>query len=167
MPYAADQRKGFTLVELLLSIAIIGVLAAVIVTAINPAKQLGDTRNAQRRSDINALLNAVWQFALDHNASMPCHLGGTGPCIDTVVRMLGLATTGCSAAGLCSDATVGADSCLDLAGPLAPTYIFAIPQDPQGSADRTSYVIQAAAGNRVRITACDLEGEDEVLSATR
>jgi type IV pilus assembly protein PilA len=160
------RRKGFTLVELLLAIAIIGVLAAVIVTAINPAKQLGDARNAQRRSDLEALLNAVWQYALDHGGTFPCATG-TGPCIDTTIRMLGIATTGCSAAGLCEDAVIGADDCIDLASAVAPTYIYAIPQDPKGSADRTRYVIQSMPGNRVRITACDLEGEEKILSVSR
>lgn len=160
------ERQGFTLTELLLAIAIIGVLAAVVITAINPAKQLGDARNAQRRSDVEAILNAVWQYALDNGGIMPCQ-SGTGPCLDTTVRMLGIATAGCSNPSLCIDATVGASACLDLASALAPKYIYAIPQDPQGSADMTRYVIQEAAGNRVRVTACDLENEVEALSAAR
>lgn len=160
------ERQGFTLTELLLAIAIIGVLAAVVITAINPAKQLGDARNAQRRSDVEAILNAIWQYALDSGGSLPCQTG-TGPCIDTTVRMLGIATAGCDNTSICPDATVGTSACLDLAGALAPKYIFAIPQDPQANADMTRYVVQEAPGNRVRVTACDLENEVEALSAAR
>ena len=65
------MKKGFTLLEVLLVIAIIAILAAIVIIAINPSKQLAEARNAQRRSDVNTVLNAVYQYAIDNNGTIP------------------------------------------------------------------------------------------------
>ncbi len=168
------NRAGFTLIELLLVIGIIAILAAIVIVAINPTKQLGDARNAQRRSDVNTVLNAIWQYAIDNNGNMPCDTGAAQPCtgvnkVDSVVRMLGTATIGCFAAGAtCADAAVGTDGCLNLSLHLADKYVVSVPQDPRyGSAAATRYVVQTIAGNRVKVTACDLEGVTDTLSVSR
>ena len=58
MPYL-PKTKGFTLIELLIVIALIGILAAGVVIAINPTIRIKQARDAQRKSHINAIANAL------------------------------------------------------------------------------------------------------------
>src|SRR4030042_864409 len=59
-------QKGFTLIEILVVIGIIAILAAVVLIAINPAKQFAQARNSQRTSNVNAILNAIGQRMTDN-----------------------------------------------------------------------------------------------------
>ncbi len=69
MLYQPDHRRaGFSLIELLLVIAIMAVLMFVTILALNPSKQLADARNAQRQSDVNAIINAAHKYLVDHDA---------------------------------------------------------------------------------------------------
>ena len=90
------RQKGFTLIELLLVIAIIAVLAAIVIIAVNPARQLAQANNAQRSSNVNTILNAIGQYAIDNRGALPtaitktstpiCVTGYTDPsCIDLSV----------------------------------------------------------------------------------
>lgn len=65
------KNKGFTLVELLIVIAVIGVLAAVILAVINPLRQLENARNAARKSDLRQLASALQNYAATHGGSYP------------------------------------------------------------------------------------------------
>ena len=60
-------KRGFTLVELLVVIAIIGVLAVVVLVAINPVQQLARTRDAGRKSAITQIGHALEAYATTHN----------------------------------------------------------------------------------------------------
>ena len=57
-----SEKKGFTLIELLIVITILGILAAAIMVAINPARRMAQARDAKRKSDINAIANALVGF---------------------------------------------------------------------------------------------------------
>src|SRR5680860_1745799 len=65
------SKKGFTLIEILLSVAIIAILSGIVIVAINPFKQLADARNTQRRADATTILNAVYQYTVDNSGSLP------------------------------------------------------------------------------------------------
>ena len=168
---AKQPKVGFTLIELLLVIGIIAILAAIVIVAINPTKQLGDARDAQRRSDVNTILNAVWQYAIDNNGSMPCDPAGDD-CVDTNWRELGAQTAGCGniATGPCSGYT-GETDCLELRG-LSGTYLVNIPSDPRygssnglAASSRTNYFIRST-NNRVTVASCRPEQESSI-SVTR
>lgn len=57
--YLRTEAKGFTLIELLVVIAIIGVLAAVVLLAINPAEMLRRGRDSTRMNDMVTLRKAI------------------------------------------------------------------------------------------------------------
>ena len=55
-------RKGFTLVELLIVIALLGVLAAAVLAAINPLEQANRARDTRVRSDASQMLAAIDRY---------------------------------------------------------------------------------------------------------
>ncbi len=63
--------QGFTLIELLIVIAVLGVLAAVVLVAINPLEQLARGRDAGRKSTASQLKNSVLAFFTARNGGFP------------------------------------------------------------------------------------------------
>lgn len=107
-----QRRKatlGFTLIELLVVIGVLTVLLAIVLIAINPARQFAQANDTQRRSDVNAILNAVHHYAADNKGQLPAEIPSGTP------EVIGGATA------------TQADICANL----VPTYIAAIPVDPQ------------------------------------
>ena len=161
------QQKGFTLLEILLVIALIAILAGIVIVAINPAYQLANGRNTQRRSNVNTILNAVYQYEMDHAGSLP----GTITTSNQVIGTNGL--TGCDAPGsiTCANPSgtpiVTAATCVDLTSALTPTYIVSIPYDPTtGSLAKTYYYITKDANNRVTVGSCSVENTGVTIAVT-
>ena len=155
------NRKGFTLLEILLVVAALAILAGIVILAINPTKQLGETRDAQRRSDVNAVLNAVYQYSIDHDGSFPSDIVAGGTCAtDFICRT----DTGDSVA---DNTACGA---LVYLGELTPDYLTALPEDPQllSTATNIGYGI-SQSGNRITVCAPSAEQLDagEEISVTR
>ena len=168
LPAEALAKAGFTLVELLMVIGIIGVLAAIVVVAINPTKQLGSARDTKRRSEVNSILNAVSQYAIDHGGRLPCDPSGS-PCVDGTWRMLGNQGWGCDETPTCNETGI-ASACLFLRS-LSGTYITTIPADPRfGSgngldAGSKSFYIVRTVEQRINVKACQAEaGEVSTIS---
>lgn len=139
--------KGFTLLEILLVVAAIGILAGIVIVALNPGKQLGDTRNAERRSNVTTILNAINQYAIDNDGNLPSAIDDDS----STYQMIGSASTGCDS---CT-ATTTESACADLAGDLTPTYVAELPTDPQsGSSTVTGYYVNQTSGGRITVGAC-------------
>lgn len=154
------NQKGFTLLEILLVVAAIAILAGIVIVAINPNKQLGDTRNAERRSDVNTILNAIHQYSIDNNGSFPSGIDST----TGSAQVLGTASTGLDTT--CTATTTVAAG-VDLSSDLVPTYIVDISADPStGSAANTDYYVNKDANGRISVGACDPE-QSATISVTR
>lgn len=65
----AQIKKGFTLIELLIVMAILGVLAVVVLVAINPVQQLARTRDAGRKSGVGQLGRSLEAYFTTHGGS--------------------------------------------------------------------------------------------------
>lgn len=71
MKYSRTSSKGFTLVELVVTIAVLAIIIAIVVTAINPAEQVARARDAKRIADLSAMSTA-WNLYLSQSvASIP------------------------------------------------------------------------------------------------
>jgi prepilin-type N-terminal cleavage/methylation domain-containing protein len=65
------QQSGFTLVELLVVIGILGIIMAVTIIAINPAQQFQNARNAQRQADVSTILDAIYEYEATNAGALP------------------------------------------------------------------------------------------------
>jgi prepilin-type N-terminal cleavage/methylation domain-containing protein len=88
------NKKGFTLLELLIVVVIIAILSIAVLFVLNPAETLRKTRDAQRFADLSALRNAVAIYLT--SVSTP-RLGGVATTSDiycqTAVHTYGVNST--------------------------------------------------------------------------
>ena len=103
-----SQNRAFTLVELLVVIGIVGILLAITLVAINPARQFAQANNAKRSADVNAILNAITQLKVDNRGIYP----------STVPSVGGTATS------------LNATNFTSLCSAVVTDYIAEFPQDP-------------------------------------
>ncbi|MFA6294996.1 MAG: prepilin-type N-terminal cleavage/methylation domain-containing protein [Candidatus Paceibacterota bacterium] len=109
------NKKGFTLIEVLVVIGIIAVLAAVVLVAVNPTRQFKLARDSQRVSNVNSILNAVHQNMAEHRGTFVC--SGTIKEIPIIPRVVKYSTTTPDIEG-------------DIASCLVPDYLSSLPFDP-------------------------------------
>jgi uncharacterized delta-60 repeat protein/prepilin-type N-terminal cleavage/methylation domain-containing protein len=107
------QKKGFTLLEILLTITLIGILASIVLVAINPNRQLSQNRDLNRQKDIAEIQKAVELYAVRNSGEYPAGIP-TGSYKD-----------------ICPEGEV-TEECVDLSI-LVPNYLSSIPTDPSGS----------------------------------
>ena len=62
--FSSKRGSGFTLLELLIVIAVLGLLAGIVLIAINPVEQLARTRDSNKKSDITSLAKAIEAYAV-------------------------------------------------------------------------------------------------------
>ncbi len=76
---------GFTLIEMLIVIAIIGILAVAVLSAINPVEQMKKARDTRRRSNAAELLNGLERYYTTHEVYPTGFPTSTGTCRGTLV----------------------------------------------------------------------------------
>ena len=141
-------EKGFTLIELLVVIGILAVLLAITLIAINPARQFSQANNTKRSSDVNAILNAVGQYAADNKGALPAGIPSSDP---------NAANNGAVVIG---NGTGEANICASL----VTQYMAALPVDPltnngtpvtncTGNYTTNYLIVKSATDNRITVTA--------------
>ena len=147
------QNKGFTLVELIIVVAIIALLAAATFVAINPAKRLGEANDAQRWSDITSIADAWSTYASDNSGTF---VTTSADCITANTTCMIANYAGTDADYACGATTTNAIIWLD---PLVTNgYIGSVPFDPKSSSvvgTSTGYYFLKDANGVVTIGSCD------------
>jgi len=64
-------QSGFTLIELLVVIGILAILLAITLIALNPTQHFQGARNAQRQSDVTAILDSIYEYESSHSGNQP------------------------------------------------------------------------------------------------
>ena len=149
-----NKKQGFTLIEILVVIGIIGILAAVVLVAVNPGRQFRQARDSQRLANVNTLLNAIGQNIADHQGFIMC---GGSPFILTAIEL---------------PIASGIDA-FDAAECLTPDYLPKVPIDPNPDRSHyttdddyiTGYTIKMDGDGRITVAA---QGEIQpVIEVTR
>ena len=172
-----NTKKGFTLLEILLVIAAIGILAAIVIVAINPGRQLAQARNAERENEVATISSAVAQYLIDEG-SLPAGIPvfdttatPTPETFDDVAAEIAIA----SGSTCADDSPAATPAVTDLSPLVDNNYLAAIPTDPSETAAEitancTGYTIAQNDSGRVFIQAPKAEavnGTTETIEVVR
>lgn len=123
------QRAGFSLLEILLVLAIIGLLLGAGTVALNPARRLANARNQQRELDLRELEAALKQYRLVEG-QYPTGI------IDTETEICDVDVTDCT-------------GFIDLETALVPEFLQSVPEDPS---DENPEVLSTPDGSGYAVT---------------
>jgi prepilin-type N-terminal cleavage/methylation domain-containing protein len=157
------KRKGFTLIELIIVIAIIALLAAATFVAVDPAKRIGEARDAQRWQDITAVADAYMKYVVDNTGS---YVTST---TDGTTYWIANAAGQTSAPSTCAGTSTVPTLFVDLHGLISSGYIGDIPDDPGGTDNGSSdYYFYKDSTGKVIVGACEkYSGTTNYPSVTR
>lgn len=118
-----STMRGFTLLEIIVTVAIIGIIAVALLVLINPWQQINKAHDAKRKHDLNILKNAFEQYYTDKG----CYPRPEDVCFDAA-----------SAASVCSAGApkIAQSSACHICGsegtsPSFAPYLDELPCDPQ------------------------------------
>jgi type II secretory pathway pseudopilin PulG len=109
MKYNKNMKRGITLIEIIVWMALFVVITATTIYMLNPAGQIAGARNKERQLNLEAILNSIRQNMADTSGNkFNCAAGS----IPTSTKKMA------SSGGY------------DIAPCLVPTYLFNLPYDP-------------------------------------
>ena len=156
------ESTGFTIIELLVVMGIIGILSTVLIVSVNPVRQFAKARDTDREADVVAILSIIYQYASEHSGEFPDTDGDP-------------ATSDFPTSLTC----IGTDlACFDLAGAgatgdeIVPAYVVDFPKDPKvtstgvpGTDGDTGYQVMVDANGHLTATAPS--AETKTISTSR
>lgn len=134
-------KEGFTLIEVLLIVAILAILIGIILMKIKPMKRQIEALDVQRKADALSIQSAATQFTIETVSLPPGTPIGTEADAKDICQS-GLTGTGCLAAPV---------NGVDLST-LAPVYLVRIPLDPAMSGSTVTGYRLFSDGEEVFVT---------------
>jgi type IV pilus assembly protein PilA len=168
------QKKGFTLLELLIVIAIIAIIAAIIFVALDPLKRFGDARDARRWSDIRNIVDAIKLDQVDNGGAYHANITALN---DGEVYLVvdGAKDVGCDDQNANCDVDIDDDAnCVNLGFLQTEGYLGDIAVGPSsgvvtwdhGAVDGdvgTGYTVQRDATGIITVRSCEAENTAEIF----
>jgi len=141
----ADQKNGYTLVELLITVMVLVIILSAVAVIINPLKRKAQVEDYRRENNINAIMVAVKSYIFESYGQMI-------KCGDTE-ELPRDNEWYCIGTGLCMDTSITATEC-DLNPTLVTDYLEELPKDPTKNSDTdTGYAIKRDLSNKISIKA--------------
>lgn len=140
------MKKGFTLIEILVPLALLFIFLSLAFVIFNPKDEFGLVRNVSRWSDLNMLLKATFDYNFSHSGDISLRLSPAPKEI-------------CSSAGNCGDL-------LDLSFLIEKKLLGSIPRDPlcasSCSPNGTGYFISLDKAGHIILSAKLSERGEEI-----
>ena len=132
----AKNIRGFTLIELIIVIAIMTILSAGLLIFINPSQKMSEARDRKRKNDVYTIYGALAQYSFLNNGLFPEVV--TSSDIDAI----------------------------EIEGFLVPEFLNEIPLDPTCSGETSSgYYVKKNEENEMEVTASCAENEEIIVDS--
>lgn len=150
-----SKINAFTLIELLIVIAVMAILTSVVFVALNPLGRFQDARNNTRWTDVNTILQAIKIDQVDNGGT---YLTEISDLTADLYYMIGEGST-CNLT--CANPTVVLQSdCVDLVSLADEGYMPSVPYDPNATGadtDHSYYYMLRATNGTITVGSCSEE----------
>lgn len=173
----AHSQKGFTIVELLIVVAVVGVLVGIIFAALDPTMRFQQARAAVRQKSVNDILSALIEYRSDHEGHYPgANIPNSGEVYMLVDGMQ--KTTGCDDHNSACLTDVTQDThCMNIHDLIDQEYLSSMPVSPTGKVvwdsggnagdNGSGYTVSVDTEGKVTVRACENEATTLEIQTSR